>query len=160
MGGFLRSDQGYGPLFDPSRLQGQSAWLLVWYIVSIGLVIWAIAALAMQNPDAISPAAIGWLMPLLTSLVHISVLIVSYSVIPGFVPYPVGPRALFASLDMLTGVLLGLTIGGLAANSLALLMISNGLLVLPYALACYKYYSIVSEIRVGKRSETTGALVR
>ena len=160
MGGVLGNTQAYGPLFDLSRLTGQSMALLLWYLTAIALVIWAIGALAAQDPHAITPTAPGWFMPLFTSFVHLAVLIVSYSLIPGFIPYPVAPRALFAFFDVFTGVMLGLSIGGLAANSLALLMITNGMLVLAYAASCYKYYSIVAQIRAGKRNEVTGALLR
>ena len=99
-------------------------------------------------------------MPLFTSFVHIAALLISYAAIPSFVAFPVGPRAVFASLDVLTAVCFGLSIGGLSANSIALLMIANGLLVLSFAFACYKYFTIVYEIRAGKRSEATGARVR
>ena len=85
------------------------------------------------------------------------VLHVSYNVVPGFVPYPVWPRTLFAFNDTLIAILMGLSVGGLAANSLVLLMITNGILVLPYLLCCYKYFLLASEIRSGKRDGQTGA---
>ncbi len=148
------------PFFDVSTLLGQSVALLVWYLCSIGFAFWAIAALSTQDPNAITPTAVGWLLPLFTGLVHLALLVTSYALIPGFVPYPIRPRSLFAFFDMLTGVMLGLSIGGIAANSLALLMVTNGLLVLTYLLACYKYWTIVREIRVGRRSPTTGARIK
>ena len=158
MGNFASVAQTYRPLFDPSQLQGQLNAFLVWYLLAIGLCIWAIAALSTQNVDAISPAAVGWLMPLFTALVHLVVLVVSYQLVPGFVPYPVKPAALFVSFDLLTAVCFGLAIGGLAANSIALLMVTNGFLVLAYSAYCYKYVSLISDIRSGKRGDATGSL--
>ena len=76
----------------------------------------------------------------------------------GFVPYPVKPAALFVSFDLLTAVCFGLAIGGLAANSIALLMVTNGFLVLAYSAYCYKYISLISDIRSGKRGDATGSL--
>ena len=169
MGGVLSSLQrqwtGFvGPrwskLLDPGRVSGQSAALLVWYLISIGFVIWAIAALAGQNVDAATPAAVGWFMPAFTSIVHLAILILSLTFIEDFALYPVEPRALFASFDALTCMLLGLTFGGLLANSLVLLILTNGLLTIPFAGVAFKYYSIVADIDSGARDENTGALVR
>ena len=99
-------------------------------------------------------------MPFLTTIVHLSVLHVSYTIIPGFVPYPVKPKALYAFFDSLVAAMFGLSIGGLGANSIPLLMIANGILVMCYLLFCYKYYTLIAEIRTGKRSEATGAPLR
>lgn len=154
---FQSSERGYGELFDVRKLVGQSAAFFLWYLIAIGFSIWGIAALASQDPDAVSPAAAGWLMPMLTAIVHLAALHLSYNVVPGFVPYPVWPETLFALFDTLVAMFLGLAWGGLAANSLVLLMITNAFLLLPYMLCCYKYFVLVSEIRSGQRSDRTGA---
>tara|TARA_B100001115_G_scaffold52368_1_gene38851 strand:+ start:198 stop:686 length:489 start_codon:yes stop_codon:yes gene_type:complete len=159
MGRSFRSNaRDYRELFNLGKLVGQSAALFLWYLIAIGLSIWGIVALASQDPDAMSPAAAGWLVPMLTAIVHLAVLHVGYNVVgPSFVAYPVWPETLFALFDTLVAMFLGLAWGGLAANSLVLLMITNAFLLLPYMLCCYKYFVLVSEIRSEKRSEKTGA---
>ena len=151
-------DRGYGVFFDITTLTGQSVYLFTWYLISIGLSMWGVAALAMQDVEAITPAAVGWLMPLLTALVHLSLLGFGYFLVDGYVLYPVWPMQLFAAVDGLIALMFVLSIVGLAINSLALLMVVNGLLVPSYMLACFKYYVIVTDVRSGRRNSRTGAL--
>lgn len=134
----------------------QSVGLLAWYVLAVAFSVWGIIALASQDPDATAPAALGWIFPLLTTLAHLGVLVTSLAMIPGFVPYPVEPRVAYVVADITVGVMLGLTFGGLASNGAVLLMIVNGLLLLPYGLACYKYYRIIADVQTGARDAVTG----
>ena len=147
-------------VLDPRGLSGQLVLLLLWYLLSIGFSIWAISALANQNVDATTPAPLGWFFPMFTTIVHLLILILSLTFIEDYVLYPVKPRALYASFDAMIGTFLGLSFGGLVANSLVLLIMTNGLLVIPFAGVAYKYYSIVADIDSGVRDRNTGAIVR
>jgi hypothetical protein len=146
--------------FDLGTLIGQFVALLTWYLLSFSVSIVAIAALAQQDPNATAPTASGWLLPLFTATIHLAFLITSYALIPGYVAYPVNPRYLFAMFDMLTGTMLGFTVAGIAANSLALLMVTNFVLVLTFLLAVYKYATLILDIRGGRRSATSGARIK
>lgn len=143
-------------IYDISSIQGQSVCFFALYLAFTSLSIWAIVELASQNPDA-RPVVAGWLTPLSTSFLYILVLVVSYTVIPNFVAFPVGPRWLFASLDLLVAMCFGLCIAGIA--SIVVLMIANALLVLPFAFSCYKYMTVLLDVRAGRRSEFSGARI-
>ena len=152
------SGRNYAAYFNITTILGQSVYLFAWYVISIAFSMWAIGALATQNVDAITPTAVGWFMPIFTSLVHLSLLAFGYFLVEGYVMYPVWPKQLFAVSDGLVGLMFVLSIVGLAVNSLALLMVVNAFLVVSYLLNCYKYFEIVSEIQTGVRSARTGAL--
>ena len=157
MGNFFSNPQiACTQLLDTIQMKWQSIALLSWYVLAIGLVVWGVVALAMQDPAATSPAAVGWIMPLLTTITHVGILVGSMVLVPTFVPYPVEPRVAFVSSDAVVGILLGLAIGGLAANSFVLLMIVNGLLVVPFGLMCYKYVQIIADVQTGTRDAVTG----
>lgn len=165
MGGVLSTfqDEWYhciGPrwsrLLNPRRVAGQSSLLMLWYMLSIGLLIWGIAAVAGQDVDATTPAALGWFMPAFTGIVHITIFLLSLTFLEDFAVYPVDPRVLYGFFDVMIYMLVGLAFGGLAANSLVLLILTNGLLIIPFAGVAYKYFSIVADIYSGTRGENTG----
>lgn len=145
-------------VLDPRGLSGQLVLFMLWYLLSIGFSIWAISALASQNVDASTPAPLGWFFPAFTSIVHISILILFLVFVEDYVLFPVKPRALYASFDAIICMSVGLSFGGLVANSLVLLIMTNGLLIVAFAGVAYKYYSIVAGIASGVRSGNTGAL--
>ena len=145
-------------VLDPRGLSGQFVLLMLWYLLSIGFSIWAIAALASQNVDATTPAPLGWFFPAFTSIVHIAMLILFLVFVEDYVLYPVKPRALYASFDAIICMSLGLSFGGLVANSLVLLIMTNGLLTVAFAGVAYKCYSMIADIDSRVRSAKTRAL--
>ena len=148
--------QAYTSLDELSPFQWQLAALIAGYTTAIGLCIWGIAAISAQDPDAIAVTAPGWIWALLTTIVHMTILSVSYWLDND--PYPMDPKWGFVTVDFLVAICFGLAIGGLAANSIALLMITNALLVIACGFVLYKYLRIAYDIQQGHRDRNTGVL--
>ena len=153
------SSQAYTSLNGLSQLssfQWQLTALIVGYLTATGLCIWGVAAISAQDPNAVAVTAPGWIWALLTTIAHMAILIVN--VCFKRVSYPVRPKWLFATADLLVAVCFGLVVGGLAANSIALLMITNALLVFACGVVLYKYFRIAYDIQQNVRDRDTGAL--
>jgi len=132
--------------------------LVAGYTTAIGLCIWGVAAISAQDPNAITVTAPGWIWALLTTIAHMAILTVGYCLNTDNDAYPVRPKWVFVTVDLLVAICFGLAIGGLAANSIALLMVTNALLVVACGFVLYKYVRIAYDIRQGVRNRNTGAL--
>jgi len=153
--------QAYTSLNELSALspfQWQLAALIVGYTTAIGLCIWGIAAISAQDPNAITVTAPGWIWALLTTIAHMAILTVGYCLNNDNDAYPVEYKWVFVTVDLLVAICFGLAVGGLAANSIALLMVTNALLVFACGVVLYKYIRIAYDIRRGTRDRDTGAL--
>lgn len=152
-------------LYGLASFQKLLAICIVFYLLGIGLCFWGTGAIFVQDSDARFVTSPGWFWALGSTLIHMGILMFTYW-LKNMDPYPLEPKFLFAAVDLLVAICCGLVVGGLTAssaencmaNSMALLMLTNWLLVLAYLVVLYKYIRIALEIVNGSRN-ADGSLV-
>ena len=140
----------------------------IWVNVLLGLAYAVFLLLAISsivlivaNHGASWPVGFGFVTGLTSAVVHFGVMLGAIGIVDGYVLYPVAPRFVFASADVVIGLALGLVTGGYVMDSTAatLPILSSFMFALAYGVMCYKIAVILIGVRNRTRDPRTGELL-
>jgi len=130
------------------------------YTVFLGLAATSIV-LIMANDGLSWHIAFGFGTGVGSAVIHFAIMLGALGVVDGYVLYPVAPRFLFASADVVIGLAFGLVTGGYVMDSTAttLPIVSSFMFALAYGVMCYKIAVILIGVVNRTRDPRTGELL-